>query len=243
MQHLIDYQQKLEEINKELENLPPGRLVKKKSYYYHAIDGKEIAITNDIPLIQALSRKRYLLVEKKKLEQNISALSRMNNLADLTPKALIKELPSTYQSLPIEYFYHPSVEQFLSKIYSDDIYKQDERHYFSNNNVALRSKSELIIANELEAYGIPYRYEIPLKLGTQKRYPDFIVKNPFNGNMIIWEHFGALHLEDYEKNMVNKMLLYTKHGYQPFETIIYTFEFDTKNIGRIRDLIEQVILK
>ena len=239
---LVDYKKELELINKELEVYPIGRLVKKKKYYYHASGEKEFSITNDRPLIQSLSRKKYLLEMKKRLEQNILVLSQTNKLSDLTPENLIKAFPASYQDLPKSYFYHPSVESFLSKELPKNSYNVESLHYHSNNGIALRSKSEMIIANELEAYNIPYQYEAPLRFLEHTKYPDFTIKNPFNGKVFIWEHFGGLHLKDYEDNMTNKMMLYTKHGYRPFETIIYTFEFDIKNINRIRALIEGIIL-
>lgn len=100
-----------------------------------------------------------------------------------------------------------------------------------------------MIANLLEEYNIPYHYEIALQLGTQTKYPDFVIKNPYTGKTIIWEHFGALDQPVYEKNMNDKMQLYQKHGYKAFENLIYTFEFDMMNNQcRLKDLIEQIIL-
>ena len=50
--------------------------------------------------------------------------------------------------------------------------------FYSNSGVRVRSKSELIIANMLEKYGIPYRYEYPLLLnGNDLVRPDFLCLN------------------------------------------------------------------
>jgi len=236
------YQMEYQNICEELKNSPEGRLMRRGNFFTQVIDNKEVGITNNIPLIKALCRKKYLEVRKKILKQNLAATTRSKKFIDIKPETIISGLPATYQGLPIHYFYHPSVEAFLAQGHSRNNYKPENLHYHSNNGTLVRSKSETIIANELEAYQIPYLYELPLKLGSQIKSPDFTTMCPFSGKIVLWEHYGALHLQEYEENMTNKMLLYMKQGYQPFETIIYTFEFDIKNIHRIRELIEQVIL-
>jgi hypothetical protein len=94
----------------------------------------------------------------------------------------------------------------------------------------------------LEENGIPYQYDVALTLDKKTIYPDFTIKNPFNGKLILWEHFGALNQPSYEQRMNDKMRLYMKCGYIPFETLIDTFEFDVGNRCRLLDLIEHIIL-
>ena len=65
--------------------------------------------------------------------------------------------------------------------------------------------------------------------------------NPFTGNTIIWEHFGALHKKDYEVSMNKKMDHYRRHGYMSFKTIIYTFEFNLRDNRFLQELIDHVI--
>ena len=98
-----------------------------------------------------------------------------------------------------------------------------------------------MIANLLEEHDIPYHYDAEITLATKKIYPDFVIKHPFTGENIIWEHFGALHQEGYEEKMNNKMKLYLKHGYVPFETLIYTFEFDVIGNRRLEDLVQGIL--
>lgn len=100
----------------------------------------------------------------------------------------------------------------------------------------------MLIANQLEFYNIPYRYEAAITLGHQTKYPDFIIKKPSNGKLILWEHFGAFHQPNYVQKMNEKMNLYTKYGYIPFETIIYTFELDIRIPHRLQGLIEATLL-
>lgn len=235
-----ELQKELEAVNKELKTLPEGRLNKKGNFYYHLINESEIGITKKPEIISLLCRKRFLFARKKQLVNNIS--QPMYKFNDASPMEIINTLPRLYQELPKNYFFHPSLKDWLEQPYSENPYLHENRKYVSNNGIPLRSKSELIIANLLEDHHIPYRYDAEVKIENHIIYPDFIIKNPFTGEIVLWEHFGALHQADYEKKMTDKMNLYVKTGYIPFETIIYTFEFDIQNVQRLKDLIESTIL-
>lgn len=234
------YQNELKEIDEELLALPEGRLAKLGKYYYQATKDKRIGITKNPKLIRKLCRKRYLIVRQKQINTVLSHA--FNKLADVTPIEIISSFSRTYQELPRSYFFHPSVEPWLAEPHQKNPYPIEDGNYYSKNGVAVRSKSEALIANLLEEYEIPYHYDIRLTLGAKTIYPDFIIKNPFNGKTIIWEHYGALNQLEYEQKMTNKMRLYHAQGYIPFETLIYTFEFDVKTPRRLQDLIERIIL-
>lgn len=240
---MINYQKVLQEIHKELENLPTGYLSKRRKTYYHTIDKIDIGITKKPEIIRQLCRKKYLLAHKDQIMKNVSHLSAdLSKVDDRIPKELIATFSSAYQEVPLSYFYHPSVETWLAKPYQKHPYPLEEQGYMTKNDVRVRSKSELLIATQLENYQIPYRYEAALTLGKKMEYPDFMIKNPFTGKIVIWEHFGALHLSGYEKKMNEKMDLYLTHGYVPFDTVIYTFEFQVQNAHRLQSLIEEIIL-
>ena len=63
----------------------------------------------------------------------------------------------------------------------------------------VRSKSEVIIANEMLAQGIDrYEYESSVKLSNgETRYPDFTIVDDDTGETFYWEHLGLLHNPDY----------------------------------------------
>ncbi len=74
----------------------------------------------------------------------------------------------------------------------------------------VRSKSEVIIANELLAQGVDrYEYEAPLTLPNGKtRYPDFTVVDDDTGARYYWEHLGLLHNPDYAARWERKLAAY-----------------------------------
>jgi len=244
VQKLKKYEAELAAVEREFQEMPEGWLLKKGKYFYHVINGRRGGITKNTPLIKKLCRKKYLQARKAQLTHNLFRLGNKDKPLNLaTPEELIASFSKTYQSLPISYFYHSDAEKYLQRQCNTNNYKTENLTYETNGGTLVRTKSELMIANLLEELEIPYRYEIPIKMGGKVRYLDFTIVHPFTGEIIIWEHFGALHLEGYEKGMNKKMKEYLTHGLRPFETLIYTFEFDTATPGRIKELIEQVILK
>lgn len=247
MKDMLDKLKNLEDelaaINKEVKTLPTGRLNKRGDFYYHSTNGNEIGTTKNPDLIRLLCRKRFLSARKMQLENNITTLSQaIGKLDHALPTEALQSLPSLYQELPNDYFYHPEVTAWLAEPYTQNSYLPEERNYISKNGTPVRSKSEVLIASQLDEYGIPYRYDAAITFGTQTIYPDFTIKSPFTGKLIIWEHFGALNQPHYEQKMNDKMRLYMKHGLMPFETLIYTFEFDISSDRRLQDLIENIIL-
>jgi len=241
---LDKYNEESRDILAELETLPPGRLVKKNKSYAHAVDNKEIGITNNPALIQKLARKKYLLARKKQLLNNIKALGHPATKYDSRlPHEIIASFSATYRNLPLSYFYHPSIEKWSEVAYSKNTLHQENLIYKSNNGIYLRSKSERDIANLLEKYQLSYRYDPIISPSGIKTSPDFIVKNPFNNKSIIWEHFGTLHIAGYEKSMNDKIERYLKGGYIENDHIIYTFEAHLRDHSHVENLIEQIILQ
>lgn len=101
----------------------------------------------------------------------------------------------------------------------------------------VRSKSEVIIANALFHFNIPYRYEFPHRLrasslfrdGCSKKKaitisPDFTCLNKKNRKEFIWEHFGLIDDPAYASNMALKLEEFQRNGFFPGENLIMTFE-------------------
>ena len=235
-----NYKKRLSSINAEVQALPAGSLIIRGKRYSHVVNEKETGITKNDGLIQKLCRKKFLQVLKKRMDKNISIISKANSkLANITPKEIIRALPAPFQTLPDDYFYHPKWKKWLALPLNQNSF--EGREYETKNGILVRSRAEFMIATLLEEYGILYHYEAKLTLSGKTNYPDFLIINPYTGKVIIWEHFGSLHVPEYEQKMNKKMKLYQAHGYTPFETLIYTFEFNL-NTRYLRSVIENIIL-
>ena len=121
----------------------------------------------------------------------------------------------------------------------------------------VRSKSEVIIADTLLRYNIPYRYEFPITLkrinpddirrdfgSSITLHPDFLCLNTRTRSEFFWEHFGLMDDPDYSKNAAGKLRLYTENGILPGRNLIITMETQTEppSIKALEKLIEELLL-
>ncbi len=121
----------------------------------------------------------------------------------------------------------------------------DETEFYTGSGIRVRSKSELIIANMLEQYGIPYKYEKPLYLrGVGDVRPDFSCLNMRSRKEVIWEHFGMMDNVSYAIKNVTKLACYHQNGFYVGENLITTFETSQNQISSklIKGMIEQYLL-
>lgn len=238
------YKKRLENVIEELKTLPSGHLVRRGNLYYHAVNGRQIGITRNTELIIKLYRKKYLIKLEKDLNYDIRVISNcIKRLRLKSPQEMIHSFSNVYKGLPASHFFHPSVKPWLVEQYKTNTFPLSGQTFTSIKGIKYRSKSELLIGNELNNYNIPNRYDAEINLDNQTKYADFLIKAPYNGKLIIWEHLGALDYSGYTESMNEKLSLYRNHGFIPFKNLIYTFECDVMEIRNIQRLIEDIILK
>ena len=120
--------------------------------------------------------------------------------------------------------------------------------FYSRKGERVRSKSELIIADTLSRYGVPYKYEYPLKLKSGSRVitkrPDFIALNITTLEMVIIEHLGMLDQEKYYRNNIEKISLYENNGYLIGKNLLLFHEtsYNALNTGLVAKYIEHFLL-
>lgn len=156
------------------------------------------------------------------------------------------------------------VKQWLSVSYEGKGFSGDLPELFTSRGERVRSKSEIIIADILAHYKVPYRYEYPhvfydvsykalagsSSSGIYKRgkrivvYPDFTCLNVRTRREFIWEHFGLMDDPDYAKSAVFKRELYEKNGLYTGESILFTEETSDRPLdsSRVARLVERFLL-
>lgn len=220
---------------KELSSLPHGYLIMRNGCFYHRSNGKDIGISKKLDLIKKLARKRFLQMEIPILEKNEQLIKEFKDKYEaVTPKAIIEKMSKAYHKLPINYFL--GVDEF-KVIQSENPYKREQLIYKTNAGVYMRTKSEVIIGNFLEALGIRYWYEPRLMLGNHVIYPDFLIENPFDHSVIPLEHLGMLGNNDYDERNKKKLKEYIEHGYFPNHNFICTYEHDIMEPGRLKTIL------
>jgi hypothetical protein len=99
-----------------------------------------------------------------------------------------------------------------------DRYLEHRLIHRSSRGEPMRSKSEVIIADQLAAAGIDYEYEAKLVGRDGKtRIPDFTVIDDDSGRSYYWEHCGMLMDPDYAKRWAKKLDWYREEKILPVE--------------------------
>lgn len=228
-------QEILQQKKKELESLPRGSLIRKNGCYYNYINGHEIGISKNKELIRKLARKRFLEKEIAIICHNMELQKNYNEkYKALDFYQIIASMPKSYQELPLEFFSGKEIHA----VQSENPYKREHLIYKSNNGIFVRTKSELIIANFLEANNISYMYEPRLILGHRTVYPDFLLEKSCDNTTMPLEHLGMLGNIEYDKRNIKKITDYTKNGYYPSRDIIYTYEEDIIDIEKLRNILQ-----
>lgn len=110
----------------------------------------------------------------------------------------------------------------------------------------VKSKSEVIIADRLDAAGVPYVYEVSLGLdkGESIRYPDFLVLNKRTRKQYIWEHFGMMDNSSYCVESQIKLEEYARNGYFPGKNLIITYESQNRPLSTryVDQLIKEFLI-
>lgn len=135
--------------------------------------------------------------------------------------------------------------EWAKEPYSKNPYKPEGLTDIGPFSEKMRSKSEVIIAMSLVKYDIKYRYECEYPLNGRSVYPDFMIKRPSDGKIILWEHFGMWDVDKYRSAAIDKISEYLSSGLVPYEDFIYSIETSQRhtNPERINDMIRTFILK
>jgi len=96
------------------------------------------------------------------------------------------------------------------------IFLQEGLIHRTSWGLAVRSKSEVIIAEALNHIGIRPEYEKPLARSGSTRYPDFTIEDEISGRSFYWEHLGLLHRDEYRRSWEKKLAWYRANGILPF---------------------------
>lgn len=102
-------------------------------------------------------------------------------------------------------FYDPKPRKVKGKFLEENLI------HTTSNGEAVRSKSEVIIADRLAAANIDYAYEEELVIDEVPKYPDFTIYDK-NDNAYYWEHLGMLSNPEYKRRWENKLQWYNENG-------------------------------
>ena len=196
----------------------------------------------NIKVRDVLAQKKYYEILLRNIESELSKLRKFE-----TTK-MEDSVIQTYSKL------NPGIKGLITPVNVDDkafeeiwmkesynglrFEESDKTEFYSEKGERMRSKSEVLIANSLLHYGIPYKYECPLKLANGIiRYPDFTVLNPKTRDIKYWEHLGKMGDIDYIIYNLKKIAEYERNDIVLGDQLILTAEsasmpLSTKDINR-----------
>ncbi len=246
----------INEKKKAISGAPEGylRFIDRKSYveYYwrknsHDTNGVFIP-KKEWATAQRLAQKDYDTKILSLAEQELKYTKKyLNFVQNNDISSVYDNLSSRRKELVIPYREPDDafIKNWMDVTYEPMGFEEDYPEYYSDNGIRVRSKSEIIIANMLEKYKVPFRYEYPLILGKRGIVsPDFTCLNIRERKEFIWEHFGMMDDEGYARKNVYKINSYEENGFHAGTNMIMTFETSLTPINSniIRTMIEKYLL-
>ena len=200
-------------------------------YYF----GNEYQNKSKMKLIKEAANREYREKLLQPVQDRIRELERI--LKELTdghgkPEKVYEDLHPARKKMvdPLIVSKQEFIKSWLDEPYEKWEIRDEEKIgvFYTQKGERVRSKSEIIIADTLARYGIPYKYEYPLKLrdGRQitTRRPDFIVLNITTMEEVIIEHLGMLDQDRYYQKNIEKIDLYERNGYLIGKNLILLHE-------------------
>lgn len=228
---------RLIKLNNIIKTSPEGGLVLRKNVnghrrYYVVLKGvyKQV-YANRKMLLTVYRLKQRKKAEKmiKLLENNIAVREYvLENYVDCSDDAVEEMLPKAYRR-DDELNAKVNVQKGRGRQIpqSENPYRREELKHITSFNLKVRSKGELIMAEELYAAGFEFYYEKRLELYDEDGnikvvYPDFTIVLP-GGFVVYWEHKGMLNDRNYMMHDMEKTQLYYINGiFEPHNLIVTT---------------------
>ena len=198
-----------------------------------------------------LARKQYYTRLKAMAEQERKQIARcLKILKSENGKA---DIDNAFAGL------HESIKKYITPIgLSDEGYvrkwlkanrpleRQIEGQYKTLNGEYVKSKSEVIIADRLAHYNIPYVYEVTTfdDDWNNMRKPDFFILNRRSRQMFFWEHMGRMGDPKYAVDNQIKLEGFAKQGIILGKNLIISFECSERPLSTeyVDTLIKQILL-
>ena len=232
-------QELFDKLSAQLRTAPEGKLEisSRKGYdqYYLCENDKERSRKKrqyirmeDKALAGAIAQRDYarrLLHEVEKRLKTIRAARKV--YGSTAPENVLLSYTKARQKLisPMILTDEEYIRQWLAEEYQGRFFAEETPEIYTNKGERVRSKSEKIIADALERYAIPYKYEDPLMFSDGVlMYPDFRVLNVDRRKEYIWEHLGMMDSDAYVSNTVDKINRYIRDGFLPGKKLILTME-------------------
>lgn len=238
----------IEYSDKRLKDLPDGNLRIQHQgnslTYYCArespgdVNGR---IITDRKLIKDLAQKSYLRkVRQSAMEEQKAIRQMLKNYPELQLENIYGGLRDDRKELikPVAWSDEEYAKQWLAQPYQRKPFRETDPNYRTLKGERVRSKAEAMMADRLNHYNIPYKYECPILVCGEIYHPDFTILRKRDRQILYWEHCGLMDKEDYADSTVLRFNKYSKEGIILGKNLFATFEtgrypLDTETADRL----------
>ena len=202
---------------------------------------------NDNPDMQDLLLRKKLAEKSVRIyEHNLPLLQKINEQYRSTDyEDITGAFPWQYDQL-LKARRVREMEEWSRAPYNRCPYYPEQLTHRTAYGDYVRSKGEVVIANALYAFGIPFHAEEAFRYGdnlSKVLYPDFKILLP-DYSFLFWEHWGLLDKEKYRKDNVEKLYAYNESNLVLGRNLIITNDDKDGNCHSdvVYDIIEKSIL-
>lgn len=247
LQNRNELAQKIFELQKEIKQAPSGDLICTQNsiytkWYVSFGSTSKYIKKKERKYAEKLARKKFMKFQLEECKQELSVLNEFIVNLEKIPRKSQQLLGDRRYIELLQPFWKKKAVQCQEWMFEK--YEKNRKHpekliHVTKSGHAVRSKSEMLIADALFANDIPFRYECELSLGEVTLYPDFTIMNPLTGEVVYWEHFGMMDVVNYVNNCFNKLNTYAQNGIIPTINLITTYETEGTPLCSLK--VEQVI--
>ncbi|MCQ4638299.1 hypothetical protein NE619_16330, partial [Anaerovorax odorimutans] len=248
----------LKESKAVIKQAPEGYLTARqrpeKTDYYQTCKGitekgwgnKSVNIKHDPDKLCGLIEKMLAVKTRKICNKNLPLMHNLlRQYQTCDRETLIQELPPKYRKA-LELRREKQLQEWLAADYMKCPFDSKSHIHETACGELVRSKSEVIIANALFGYGIPFRYEERFPYPSEDGvfyYPDFTIRL-LDGRRLIWEHLGLLQELGYCIENAQKLHTYQRNNLVIGKNLILTQDDNKGNCSSqfIFHIIESYIL-
>lgn len=198
--------------------------------FYEILEGEQAKHIHpkDLEKIIQLRTKGFIKKSIKILKKNLKEQCKLlESYQSYELREIEKKLVDAYNE--------EKLEKWLQRHYIQNPYHREHKKYMTSFGLLVRSKTEMIIAELLQAAGIPFHYDEEVVLFDAEGnehvfYVDFVIMTP-SGKRLYWEHFGLFDQETYREKSFRKIKVFYDNGIVLSENLIITMEAEQNGLS------------
>ena len=208
--------------------------------------------------MKQLTLKEYLRIALHILDRNIRSLKNAKaGLVPLTFETVRTQMRKPYQAVSDTLLsmgfsedgivrlgdgHFPFQHEWAAQAYEKSAYRPQDKTHYTSRGLAVRSRAELLIAEKLYQYDIPFRYEQVIHVGKYELAPDFTFLD-YRNEEFYWEYAGMMEDPKYQSHQLWRRSVYESIDIDEWTNMIYTYDAaDSIDMREIEAIIQTRIL-